>query len=164
MVGRVDVNKIVPTAPAGTSDNRAASTAFVQSAVPVAATKAQQQAGASNLVFVTPLHQQDHDSAAKAWVNFTSAATPIINAGYNVTSVTKNATGDFTINFTTAFASASYACLITARAGANNGFGQIASGTAPTASAVRVNFITYDGGTPALFDPTSGHVDCFGRQ
>jgi hypothetical protein len=29
MVGRIDVNKIVPTAPRGTSDNRAASTAFI---------------------------------------------------------------------------------------------------------------------------------------
>jgi len=46
-----------------------------------------------------------------AWVNFDgTASTPITpRASYNVSSVTKNATGDYTINFTTAMANANYA-------------------------------------------------------
>jgi hypothetical protein len=44
---------------------------------------------------------------AKAWVNF-SGATPTIRASYNVSSVTKNGTGQWTINFTDAFADTSY--------------------------------------------------------
>jgi hypothetical protein len=40
---------------------------------------------------------------AKAWVNFngTTASPSTIRASYNVSSVTKNATGDYTVNFTT---------------------------------------------------------------
>ena len=40
----------------------------------------------------------------KAWVNFDgSLSTPGIRAAFNVTSITKNGTGDFTVNFTNAF-------------------------------------------------------------
>ena len=48
--------------------------------------------------------------SAKAWVNFNgTVATPsTIRASYNVTSVTKNGTGDYTVNFTNAFADANY--------------------------------------------------------
>jgi len=46
----------------------------------------------------------------KAWVNFDgAAATPTIRASGNVTSITDNGTGDYTINFTTALADANYA-------------------------------------------------------
>ena len=49
--------------------------------------------------------------SAKAWVNFDgTVATPsTIRASYNVSSVTRNGTGDFTINFTNALADANYA-------------------------------------------------------
>ena len=46
----------------------------------------------------------------RAWVNFNASATPpTVNSNYNVTSVTRNATGDFTINFTNALPNANYA-------------------------------------------------------
>jgi len=47
---------------------------------------------------------------AKAWVNFdgTTASPSTIRASYNVSSVTKNGTGDYTVNFTTALADANY--------------------------------------------------------
>jgi hypothetical protein len=45
---------------------------------------------------------------AKAWVNFNGTGTVAIRASYNVSSITDNATGDFTINFTTAFADSNY--------------------------------------------------------
>jgi hypothetical protein len=45
--------------------------------------------------------------SAKAFVNFAGTATPpIIRNAYNVSSVTKNATGDFTVAFTNTFAAA----------------------------------------------------------
>jgi hypothetical protein len=49
---------------------------------------------------------------AKAWVNFngTTASPSTIRASYNVSSVTKNGTGDYTVNFTTAMVDANY-CL-----------------------------------------------------
>jgi len=46
--------------------------------------------------------------SARAWVNFNGTGTVAIRASGNVTSITDNATGDFTINFTTAFADTSY--------------------------------------------------------
>ena len=47
---------------------------------------------------------------AKAWVNFNGTTSPgTIRSSYNVSSVTKNGTGDYTINFTTALADANYA-------------------------------------------------------
>lgn len=44
----------------------------------------------------------------KAWVHFDGTGTPTINASLNVSSITDNNTGDYTINFTTAFANANY--------------------------------------------------------
>ena len=48
---------------------------------------------------------------ALAWVNFDgSASSPIApRAAYNISSVTRNSTGNFTLNFTTAMADANYA-------------------------------------------------------
>lgn len=45
--------------------------------------------------------------SAKAWVNF-NGSTGSIRASYNVGSITKNGTGDFTVNITNALADASY--------------------------------------------------------
>ena len=44
----------------------------------------------------------------RAWVNYKGTATRAINASFNVTSVTFNATGDYTINFTNAISDANY--------------------------------------------------------
>jgi hypothetical protein len=45
---------------------------------------------------------------AKAWVNFDGTGTPAIRASYNVSSITDNGTGDYTVNFTNALADANY--------------------------------------------------------
>lgn len=73
------------------------------------ATQADQETATSLLVAVPPGRQQYHPSAGKAWVTFdASSGTPTINANYNVTSITDNGVGDFTVNWTTAFSSANY--------------------------------------------------------
>jgi hypothetical protein len=46
--------------------------------------------------------------SARAWVNFNGTGTVAIKASGNVTSITDNATGDYTVNFTTAFSDANY--------------------------------------------------------
>jgi hypothetical protein len=51
------------------------------------------------------------DGLAKAWVNFNGTGTVAIRASYNVTSITDNGTGDYTVNFTTALADANYSPL-----------------------------------------------------
>ena len=45
---------------------------------------------------------------AKAWVNFNGTGMVAIRASYNVSSITDNATGDYTVNFTTAMVDANY--------------------------------------------------------
>lgn len=45
---------------------------------------------------------------AKAWVNFNGTGTVAILASYNVSSITDNGTGDYTVNFTTAMSDGNY--------------------------------------------------------
>lgn len=74
----------------------------------------------------------------RAWVNFNGTGTVAIRASGNVTSITDNGAGDYTVNFTTALTDANYSTLLT---GGNSG-GLVAfmadSNTAPTTSAVRI--------------------------
>ena len=44
----------------------------------------------------------------RAWVNFNGTGTVAIRASFNVTSITDNGTGDYTVNFTTAMPDANY--------------------------------------------------------
>jgi hypothetical protein len=74
-----------PTAAVGTNTTQLATTAFTQNAV----------AGAKGV--------------AKAWVNFNGTGTVAILDSYNVSSITDNGTGDYTVNFTSALANANYA-------------------------------------------------------
>lgn len=48
---------------------------------------------------------------AKAWVNFNGTGTVAIRDSFNVSSITDNGTGDYTINFTTAMPNANYAAM-----------------------------------------------------
>jgi len=52
---------------------------------------------------------------AKAWVNFNGTGTVAINDSFNVSSITDNGTGDYTVNFTTAMPNANYAVATTAQ-------------------------------------------------
>jgi uncharacterized protein (AIM24 family) len=45
---------------------------------------------------------------AKAWVNFNGTGTVAIRASGNVSSITDNGTGDYTVNFTVALVDANY--------------------------------------------------------
>jgi hypothetical protein len=45
---------------------------------------------------------------AKAWVNFNGTGTVAIRASGNVSSITDNGTGNYTVNFTTAMSDANY--------------------------------------------------------
>ncbi len=50
----------------------------------------------------------------RAWVNFNGTGTVAIRASGNVTSITDNGTGDYTVNFTTAMPDGNYAVNATA--------------------------------------------------
>lgn len=79
--------------------------------------------------------------SARAWVNFNGTGTVAIRASGNVSSITDNGTGDYTVNFTTAMPDANYAVVGSAAQGGvgNTGviFGELSGGT-KTTSAVRI--------------------------
>ena len=58
--------------------------------------------------------QVDHDvlmddaQICKAWVNFNGTGTVAIRDDFNVSSITDNGTGDYTVNFTNALTDANY--------------------------------------------------------
>lgn len=77
----------------------------------------------------------------RAWVNFNGTGTVAIRASGNVSSITDNGTGDYTINFTTAMPDVNYSVTGAAESpDASSGAGRFSlnSQTAQTASAVRV--------------------------
>lgn len=81
----------------------------------------------------------------RAWVNF-HGGTGVIRASGNVTSVTKNSTGDYTINFATNLPDANYSVgfgvVGTGVPALENPIVTIRNGTAPTASALRIEVRT----------------------
>jgi hypothetical protein len=78
--------------------------------------------------------------AARAWVNFNGTGTVAIRASGNVSSITDNGTGDYTVNFTTAMPDVNYA--VTTSAGdtsaSNVDVFNPNSATAPTTSSLRM--------------------------
>ncbi len=71
------------------------------------ATQAQQVAASSTTQFVSPAHQQDHQSAAKGYVYvFYPSGVPTTSVSYNVLSLTDNGVGDTTVRWSTDFSSA----------------------------------------------------------
>lgn len=77
----------------------------------------------------------------RAWVNFngTAGASPVVRASFNVSSVTRGGTGQYTINFTNAFADTNYGITSFARASASYYLFVSASGSSTkTTSALTV--------------------------
>jgi hypothetical protein len=63
---------------------------------------------AANAVTTAKLGSGEASGLCKAWVNFDGTGTVAIRASYNVSSITDNGTGDYTVNFTTALADANF--------------------------------------------------------
>ena len=64
--------------------------------------------GTSGVTFPDSTSMQTGQQACKAWVNFNGTGTVAIRAGYNVSSITDNGTGNYTVNFTNAMPDANY--------------------------------------------------------
>ena len=81
--------------------------------------------------------------ACRAWVNFNGTGTVAIMASGNVSSITDNGVGDYTVNFTTAMPDANYATCGSAVRGSNDNNLEVRfplSGTYTT-TAVRINTV-----------------------
>jgi hypothetical protein len=86
--------------------------------------------------------------SAKAWVNFNGVTTVTIRASYNVSSVTRNSLGNYTVNFTNAFVDANYNFNGTSSRNTMGNLGSIFNVQAtPTASALTFATWTAAGAT-----------------
>jgi hypothetical protein len=104
---------------------------------------------AANAVTAAKLGADQASGLAKAWVNFNGTGTVAIRASFNVSSITDNGTGDYTVNFTTALADANYCTNVSGiEGGANGTVSKIGSAAPYTSSAVRVTYCAATG--PAL--------------
>lgn len=136
-----------PTAAASTNTTQIATTAMVHSAI-------------TNDLHVTgtaPMY------ACRAWVNFDgTASSPTPRASGNISSITKNGNGDYTINFITAMPDANYAFIGTSSDPNDDSVGPVAIGmkaSAYTPSTTARRFeTTYQG---ANIDSTWVHIAIF---
>lgn len=85
------------------------------------------------------------DGSAKAWVNFNGTGTVAIRASFNVSSITDNGTGDYTVNFTNALPDANYGWALGGSIAASFTVTGRADAAAPTASAFRLGTYTAAG-------------------
>jgi hypothetical protein len=77
----------------------------------------------------------------RAWVNFNGTGTVAIRASNNVSSITDNAVGDYTVNFTTAMADANYSVCGSCNVNITGNNSRVLSAPnaqAPTTSSIRV--------------------------
>lgn len=91
-------------------------------------------------------------NTCRAWVNFNGTGTVAIRASFNVSSITDNGTGDYTVNFTNAMPDANYSYNVSNSVGAgfcfptlnqNSSLGAVA----PTTTACRFVLVRYNGAT-----------------
>lgn len=93
---------------------------------------------AANAVTTAKLGTSEASGLAKAWVNFNGTGTVAIRASYNVSSITDNGTGDYTVNFTTALADANYGFAFGGFESPTDGRIVTGQGTTPTTTAFRL--------------------------
>lgn len=102
----------------------------------------------------------------KAWVNFNGTGTVSIRDSHNVSSITDNGVGDFTVNFATALQNANYSFSYTVGGSANLANMSSGAATAPTTTALRITSMSAAGAGAGLgfnaTDFTYNSVQVFG--
>lgn len=97
----------------------------------------------------------------RAWVNFNGTGTVAIRASGNVSSITDNGTGDYTVNFTTAMPDANFCCV--GMSGATGAFGSVMAdqmtGSGRTSSYIRIGTASNVGSS--LVDDAFNNVAIF---
>lgn len=105
------------------------------------------------------------DGSAKAWVNFNGTGTVAIRASFNVSSITDNGVGSYTVNFTTAMPDASYSVSSCSSKTVGNSDSAasiyIIEDSPPTASSFRIQNIFVNYSTSYALDPVYASVVVF---
>jgi hypothetical protein len=117
-------------------------------------------ANASNIMTALNASGSAPIYAARAWVNFNGTGTVAIRASGNVTSITDNGTGDYTVNFTTALVDANYSVSLAANGtGSSDPIAWISGTSSPTTmttSALRI--LTGSSAVGSIIDANNVHV------
>ena len=101
----------------------------------------------------------------RAWVNFNGTGTVAIRQSFNVSSITDNGAGDYTVNFTNALADADYSSFASVSFGSGGyNFPMVNTNssaliTAPTTSSMRFVVLNYN--ATAWSDPTYAQIAIF---
>ncbi len=89
----------------------------------------------------------------RAWVNFNGTGTVAIRGSGNVTSITDNGTGDYTVNFTNAMPNANYSAVTTCSRTVEGGQQRVGNLSQITTSSYRFQTMNGNGGTAIDSDP-----------
>jgi len=101
--------------------------------------------------------------ACTAWVNFNGTNGTIRNS-FNVSSVTRNSIGNYTITFATPMANANYTCTNTVSNAANSAQTNLGDSASTTLLTNSAPVIAFNGNTGAAYDPAYIHVAVFGGK
>lgn len=93
---------------------------------------------------------------AKAWANWngTSGASPVIRDSFNVSSITRNSTGNYTVSFTTAMPNTNYSVV---------GQNETNTATGPKATTYNTGSVTIDTTLyqSSVYDSTYNNIAIF---
>lgn len=94
----------------------------------------------NNWIVISKSIKDDFQRVAKAWVSFTDNGSVTVYDSYNIDSVVRNSTGNYTINFTTDFINANYAALVSGKAQGSGASG-LSREVSKTTSSYRILFL-----------------------
>jgi hypothetical protein len=99
----------------------------------------------------------------RAWVNFNGTGTVAIRASGNVSSITDNGTGDYTVNFTTAMPNANYSMVGSAMRDTSNIASVSIRGNATYSNSITTTSVRIDvrENTNNLLDPIAACIAVF---
>jgi len=104
----------------------------------------------------------------RAWVNFNGTGTVAIRASFNVSSITDNGVGNYTVNFTTAMPDVNYCVVATTSnnndaTSSNRSLGIFASNAAPGENSMLVGSVKMlmQGGNGTALDQSVACVSIF---
>jgi hypothetical protein len=117
---------------------------------------------ASNAVTIDKLGTTLQSQVCKAWVNFNGTGTVAIRASYNVSSITDNGVGQYTVNFATSLADDNYCAQVSSNFASASGWIEV--GTSRTNSGVSVvatTHVNFTGDGRTFADYSSIYVAIF---
>jgi len=99
--------------------------------------------GFNNVVQFVDGAGTQNGTLCRAWVNFDGTSTVAIRAQFNVSSITDNGTGDYTVNFSNAMSDANYAVNFWGQRASHSGSNYGWLGTFDTVGALTQTSSTY---------------------